>query len=187
MLTDMDGDSIEDLSKQDVAPSRGEFVQLLTKAQLGLLRYITTLVGDPEAASNILQNTNVLLWKKADEFELGTNFDAWATTIAYWQVRAYGRDRKRDRHIFSEDLIVQLAEETGEPRDMEFTISLLRSCLQNLRGSNRELVNMRYNLGLSIQQLSSRLEKSPSAVKGALLRARRALRDCIESKRLQAQ
>ncbi|QDV71932.1 sigma-70 family RNA polymerase sigma factor [Botrimarina mediterranea] len=168
-------------------PNRGDFVQLLTKAQLGLLRYITTLVGNPEAASNILQNTNLLLWQKADEFEPGTNFDAWATTVAYWQVRAYGRDRKRDRHIFSDELVVQLADETDEGRDMDVTISLLRSCLQSLGDSSRELISMRYNLGLSIQQLSSRLDKSPSAVKGALLRARRALRQCIESKRLQAK
>lgn len=183
----MGNDSIEDPTEHFAPTSRGEFVQLLTKAQLGLLRYITTLVGDPEAASNILQNTNLLLWQKADEFEPGTNFDAWATTIAYWQVRAYGRDRKRDRHVFSEALVVQLAEDTGEIRDMDFTIQLLRSCLQNLRGSNRELVNLRYNLGFSIQQLSSRLGKSPSAVKGALLRVRRSLRDCIESKIVQAR
>lgn len=183
----MGDDSIEDPPEHCPPPNRGDFVQLLTKAQLGLLRYITTLVGDPEAASNILQNTNLLLWQKADEFNPGTNFDAWATTIAYWQVRAYGRDRKRDRHVFSEELVVQLAEDTGELRDMDLTIHLLRSCLQNLRGSNRELVNMRYNLGFSIQQLSSRLGKSPSAVKGALLRARRSLRDCIESKILQTQ
>jgi RNA polymerase sigma-70 factor (ECF subfamily) len=183
----MGNDSIEDPPEHFAPPNRGDFVQLLTKAQLGLLRYITTLVGDPEAASNILQNTNLLLWQKADEFDPGTNFDAWATTIAYWQVRAYGRDRKRDRHVFSEELIVQLAEDTGEIRDMDLTIQLLRSCLQNLRGSNRELVSMRYNLGFSIQQLSSRLGKSPSAIKGALLRARRSLRDCIESKVVQAR
>jgi RNA polymerase sigma-70 factor, ECF subfamily len=183
----MNNDSIEEPSQHSAPPNRSDFVQLLTKAQLGLLRYITTLVGNPEAASNILQNTNLLLWQKADEFDPGTNFDAWATTIAYWQVRAYCRDRKRDRHIFSEELVVQLAEDAGEVRDIELTIHLLRSCLQNLGGSNRELVNMRYNLGLSIQQLSSRLSKSPSAVKGALMRARRALRDCIESKMIQAR
>lgn len=179
------GSSDDALGQRDPA-SRGDFVQLLTKAQLGLLRYITTLVGDPETASNILQNTNLLLWQKADEFEPGTNFDAWATRIAYWQVMASVRDRKRDRHVFSEQLVVQLAEDAEEPRDMDLTINLLRSCLQDLKGSYRELVNMRYNLGLSIQQLSSRIGKSPSAVKGALLRARRSLRDCIESKLMRA-
>ncbi|TWT99481.1 RNA polymerase sigma factor [Botrimarina colliarenosi] len=187
MLNEIGDDSTEAPSTPHDSASRGEFVQLLTKAQLGLLRYITTLVGDPDAASNILQNTNLLLWKKADEFEMGTNFDAWATKIAYWQVKAFVRDRGRDRHVFSEQLIVQLAEDSQELHDMDMTIHLLRTCLQSLPGKNRELVSMRYNLGLSIQQLSSRLGKSPSAIKGSLLRARRALRDCIEAKRLETR
>lgn len=174
-----------EIQKKWSPSNRDAFVQLLTKAQLGLLRYITALVGDPEAANNILQNTNLLLWEKADEFEIGTNFNAWATRIAYWQVKAYCRDRGRDRHVFSEALVTQLAERADDFQDIDGTINLLRSCLQRLRVGDRELVAMRYHDGFSIQQLSSRLGKSPSAVKGALLRARRALRSCIESKRSQ--
>ncbi|WP_442484438.1 sigma-70 family RNA polymerase sigma factor [Aeoliella sp. SH292] len=180
-------EDIREVESTGPAVNRDAFVQLLTKSQLGLMRYITTLVGDPEAASNILQNTNLLLWQKAGEFEMGTNFDAWATKIAYWQVKAYGRDRGRDRHVFSESLSSQLAEDSDDLKDMDLTIQLLRSCLQRMRGGDRELLTKRYNSGLSIQQLSSQFGKSPSAIKGALLRSRRALRVCIESKMAQAR
>ncbi|MCA9240753.1 MAG: sigma-70 family RNA polymerase sigma factor [Planctomycetales bacterium] len=176
-----------ELQEEQRPANRDTFVQLLTKAQLGLLRYITALLGDPEAASNVLQNTNLLLWEKADEFEIGTNFNAWATRIAYWQVKAYCRDRGRDRHVFSDALVTQLADRAEDFQDIDLTINLLRGCLQRLRANDRELVAMRYHDGLSIQQLSSRLGKSPSAVKGALLRARRALRSCIEARRRQSQ
>lgn len=161
-------------------PSRDAFVQSLTKAQLGLLRYITALVGDPEAANNILQNTNLLLWKKADEFEPGTNFDAWATKVAYWQVKAYCRDRGRDRHVFGDMLVEQLADRAGQLEDIDQTVGLLRKCLKKLHEKDRELVALRYDNAFSVQQLSSRLGRSPSAIKGALLRARRSLRACVE-------
>lgn len=159
-----------------------EFVQLLTKAQLGLLRYITVLVGNPEEAGNILQETNLLLWKKFDDFEFGTNFDAWATKVAYWQVKAYVRDRGRDKLVFSEEIVTQLAEQSGGITDIDSTVAALRKCLQELRDSDYELIQLRYDDGFSVQKLSGRLGKSPSAIKGALLRARRALRACIEQR-----
>ena len=165
--------------------ARSEFVQLLTKAQLGLLRYITALVGNPEEASNILQETNLLLWEKFNEFEFGTNFDAWATKVAYWQVRAFVRDRNRDRLVFCEDLVTQLAEHGGAVTDVDSTVAALRDCVKQLRGSDHELIRLYYSDGFSIQRLSGYLGKSPSAIKGTLLRARRALRACIEHRLLR--
>lgn len=169
-----------DTTTRDDVPNRDAFVQQLTRAQIGLLRYITTLVGCPEAAGNILQNTNLVLWQKADEFEPGTNFDAWATKFAYWQAKAYSRDRGRDRHVFGDELITQLAERANKLEEVEVTVSLLRRCVQRLRLGDRELITLRYDNGLTVQQLASRLGKSPSAIKGALLRARRSLRSCVE-------
>lgn len=165
---------------ESAGSNRGDFVQSLTKAQLGLLRYITALVGNTDAANNILQETNLLLWQKASEFKPGTNFDAWATKVAYWQVKAFVRDRGRDRHVFSEELVTQLAENAEEATDIELTMQMLQRCLESLRGFDRELIALRYGSGFSVRQISSHLEKSPAAVKGALLRTRRALRACIE-------
>jgi RNA polymerase sigma-70 factor, ECF subfamily len=171
---------MDEHDSESAGPSRGEFVQLLTKAQLGLLRYITALVGNTDTANNILQETNLLLWQKADEFEAGTNFDAWATKVAYWQVKAYVRDRGRDRHVFSEELVTQLAESSEGAAEIDLTIQMLQRCLEVLRRADRELIALRYGSSFSVRQISSHLGKSPAAVKGALLRTRRALRACIE-------
>ncbi|MBX3427843.1 MAG: sigma-70 family RNA polymerase sigma factor [Pirellulales bacterium] len=164
--------------------ARSEFVQLLTKAQLGLLRYVTALTGNPEEASNILQETNLILWEKFDEFTFGTNFEAWATKIAYWKVRAYLRDRSREKLVFSGEIVEQLAERHESTADMDSTIVAMRECLKKLRESDYDLLRLRYDGDYSIQKLSGHLGKSPSAVKGALLRARRLLRACIEGRLL---
>src|SRR5690606_38505458 len=93
-------------------------VQLLTGEQHSLFRYITALIGDPDEAGNILQETNLVIWRKADDFTLGGNFGAWARSIALWQVKAWLRDRRRDRHVFSFELIRQLAERLGAFADI---------------------------------------------------------------------
>jgi RNA polymerase sigma-70 factor, ECF subfamily len=158
------------------------FVQLLTAEQFKLLRYIAILLGDPEAARNVLQDTNLVLWRKASEFQPGSNFSAWARKVAYWEVRAYVRDEKRDRHVFSEEVIEQLAEQTSEePYDAEMRVSL-RHCLQHISKSNLHILQKRYEEGMSISALAKQFGKSDSAMKVGLLRLRRALLKCIRQR-----
>lgn len=156
------------------------FVQQLTSEQMGLFRYITALIGDPDEAGNILQETNLVLWRKASEFVPGTNFGAWARTIALWQVKASLRDRGRDRHVFSLALISQLAEHSAASADLEPRRRALRRCVQSLDQNDRELLRERYQTGSSIQEISQRLQKSPSAIKSGLFRLRKSLRICVE-------
>jgi RNA polymerase sigma-70 factor, ECF subfamily len=173
--------------ENDADPASGRqageaFVQLLTAEQLKLLHYIAKLLGNPNEAHNILQETNLVLWRKAAEFRLGTNFSAWAHNVAYWQVRAFVRDRHRDRLVFSEELIEQLTsrdERSGVDADMRVA---LRHCLSQTSGPNLELLRQRYEAGLSIQALADRQGKKTSAVKVNLLRIRRALLKCIQAK-----
>jgi RNA polymerase sigma-70 factor (ECF subfamily) len=158
------------------------FVQLLTAEQFKLKRYIAILLGDPEAASNVLQDTNLVLWRKAAEFKRGTNFSAWARQVAYWEVRAYVRNERRDRHVFSEEVIEQLAEQTAdEPFDAEVRVSL-RHCLQGISSSNLQLLQKRYAEGLSISALAEECGKTDSAIKVGLMRLRRALLKCIRQR-----
>jgi RNA polymerase sigma-70 factor (ECF subfamily) len=157
------------------------FVQLLTAEQLKLLYYIAKLLGDPNEAQNVLQETNLVLWRKAAEFRLGSNFSAWAHNVAYWQVRAFVRDRQRDRHVFSEELIEQLASHEEHAFDPDMRLAL-RHCLSQTSVPNMELLRQRYQAGLSIKELADRLGKKTSAVKVSLLRIRRALLKCIEAK-----
>jgi len=71
--------------------STDQIVQLLTNVQQQLTRYVRTLVPNRTDAEEVLQETNLFVWRHADEFELGTNFAAWACRIAYYQVLTFRR------------------------------------------------------------------------------------------------
>lgn len=165
-----------------VGQSDEVFIQLLTAEQIKLLHYIAMLLGDPHAANNVLQETNLVLWRKAHEFQKGTNFSAWAHQVAYWQVQAYVRDRKRDRHVFSEELIAQLASRKTDDSIEAETRVALRHCLKHTSKANLELLRQRYEEGLTIVSLSKQLGKTQSAVKVRLMRIRQALLKCIQQK-----
>ena len=72
----------------------GEFVRRLTGCQPRLYAYIMTLVLDPHEADDVLQQANLVMWEKLDEFLACENFDALACRVAYFQVLAYRRDRR---------------------------------------------------------------------------------------------
>jgi RNA polymerase sigma-70 factor (ECF subfamily) len=50
-----------------------------------------TLVFSHQDAEEVFQNTSVVLWNKFGEFQPGSNFFAWASQVAYYEVLNYMR------------------------------------------------------------------------------------------------
>ena len=157
------------------------FVQLLTQSQRRLYAYILTIVVNETAAHEVLSETNTILWQKRDEFELGTDFTAWALRVAYFRVLAYRKQRRLDRHIFDGELLEDVAQAAiAATQDMSEKQSALARCLEKLTSDDRQLLNMRYDSTISVQDLARRRGKSANAISHALFRIRSALMECVE-------
>jgi RNA polymerase sigma-70 factor, ECF subfamily len=163
----------------ELGPDRDAFVQLLTGEQTRLFGYIVTLLGDVNDASNVLQQTNLVLWRKADEFDVDTNFQFWSRKVAYYQTLAYLRDRKRDKHIFDGELLEQLASRPVTIDEDERRVAL-RHCLGTISSDCLDLLQQRYSPGKSIADIARERSKSVGSIKMALMRIRQALVHCIE-------
>lgn len=140
---------------------------------------------DADAARDVLQETNLVLWRKSEEFESGADpgadFGAWACRVARYQVLAWARDRGRDRMVFDEGLLSDLAEvaERQTARGYEQRRAL-RQCLGKLTAEQRQLIQMRYE-GSTVKALAESLGKKANHVAQLLFRIRAALAQCIES------
>ncbi|MEM1186612.1 MAG: hypothetical protein AAGI53_16605 [Planctomycetota bacterium] len=55
-----------------------------------------------KTSDECLQRTNIALWRKADEFEPGTNSEAWSTASAKIQAKAARKTAVRERRLLSE-------------------------------------------------------------------------------------
>jgi RNA polymerase sigma-70 factor, ECF subfamily len=96
----------------DYTPTE-HFVRSLTEYQSRLYAYIVAMLGDADAAGDVFQNTNVAIWRKAAEYTEGTNFWAWTSRIAHFEVLAFRKRRQRDRHVFDDGLLANIAEEAA--------------------------------------------------------------------------
>jgi RNA polymerase sigma-70 factor, ECF subfamily len=158
------------------------FVQLQTNVQGRLYAYIRTLVPDPESARDVLQETNLVLWRKSAEFVEGTSFDAWCSRVAYFQAKTWLRDRCRDRHVFSDALLQQLSSRAECQHSLfEERQGALHGCLEKLPQDWREIVRQRYTASATpITVLAEKLGRTSGAVRKVLHRAHRALLECIQ-------
>jgi RNA polymerase sigma-70 factor (ECF subfamily) len=163
---------------------RDEFIQLLTVAQPQLFAYISMLLGSVQEADNILQETNLVLWKKSDQFHPGDSFAAWSRKIAYYKTLSFLRDRGRHRVLVDHrllELAVKQIDHKGDERQLA-----LRHCISELDEGQLSLLRLRYTVGDPLAAICRSLGKSEGAVKMALRRVRLTLMGCI-NRRLEAE
>ena len=159
-----------------------QFIQSLTESQNRLYGYVYSLLGDPHAATDVLQETNLVLWRKIAEFRPGGEFIPWAFGIARFQVMAHIRDRKREKEYLLKPELIEFLTAEAEEQAVQFDDlrTALRQCLTKLPANSRELIDRRYAKGQALDAICQETQRNLSAVKVALMRVRVALRECIE-------
>ena len=165
-----------------------DFIDLLTQHQTRLQSYIGSLLANQESTWDVLQETNRVLIEKQDDYARGSSFLNWSLTVAQFQVMAWLRDQKRDRHVMTPELADVFSKDpqfvSWQSRDLRITA--LQECLETLSAPNRELIRHRYSLDETLEEISTRTSKSVNALKQTFFRVRKSLSGCIEE-RLQSQ
>src|SRR3954469_23572749 len=90
-----------------------EFVRLLGQNQRRIFVFVMSMVPNWDDAEEIIQETNLLLWREFDRFQQGTNFAAWACRVALNQTLAWRKRKQRDRLTFSPDFLEAVAAEAS--------------------------------------------------------------------------
>lgn len=162
-----------------VAPAA--FVQQFTLSQRPLYLFILGLTGSVQNAEEILQNTNLVIWRKASQFDLGSSFFAWACQIARYEVLQHRQRYRRDRLKFSDEFIdVVSRDESDVLTEQEPHRKALELCIQKLAPRDQELIRERYRPGGSGKDLAAELGRPQNSVYQSLGRIRRVLLECIQ-------
>lgn len=164
-----------------------EFVSLLAANQRKLFAYIMSLVVNINDADDIMQETVQEMLKRFDRFELGTDFLAWATTIAYYRVLDFRKHKKGEKLIFNDEIFDRLQNQAKtELQDMDDYLVYLRQCMQKLAKTDLGLVNLKYVNGMAVKEIASRFGRTKQSVYRSIARIQDLLRHCIK-KRLSAE
>ncbi len=165
----------------DPAENHQEFVALFVRHEAAIHSFVLTLVPDAELAEDIVQQASLTMWRRFEQYQPGTSFRNWAFQVAKFTTMNYLVKIRRDRHVFSEQLMELLADEAA--RESELLAAQRRAlgeCIEKLSDEDRRTVAGCYQESSTIKQFAEAIGQTPNAVYKRLNRIRSALQQCIE-------
>ncbi|TAE78639.1 MAG: sigma-70 family RNA polymerase sigma factor [Verrucomicrobia bacterium] len=157
------------------------FVEALTRYQPVLSAFCHANLADRNAAAEVLQETNLKLWKKSGDWDPETEFLPWAFAVARFTILSHFRDKSRDRLVFDPDVVESLADDAERvATELPERREALGVCLGKLGAEQRALLHAHYVDGRPLREIARTTRRSDSAVKMNMLRLRQVLSDCIQ-------
>ena len=162
---------------QPLDPSHDQFLRHYAEQEQALHGYVRSMLPDRHEASEVMQEVIVTLWQK---FEGADDFRKWSFGVARMKVLHHLQRRKRDRHVFSEELVQQLADRQAELEVRHTTQrEALERCLEKLPQGQRELAITAYTKGTRMDDLAAQRGETAMALYKKLHRIRQALLECV--------
>ncbi len=157
------------------------FGALLAACHGDLFGFIYSLVQHHADAEDVYQQVAIVLWEKFDTFELGTNFPAWATTVAHNVARDFLRSRKRVAITFSEEVLDAIAEVHKAKRTSNSDVAdALTTCVKKLSDRDRKLVDRCYAPNRDFGTIAKEEGRTIGAIYQAISRVRKSLHACVQ-------
>ncbi len=158
-----------------------QFVRLTTEHQRRIYLYILSQLPGRADADDVLQETNVVLWRKFDQFSPDTDFRAWACRIAHYEVLKFRERRGRDAICFTDVVVETLASMALERADeLDVRQQALPYCLDKLHERDRDLIRRRYTPDATTKAVAKQVGRSTDAIYKALRRIHQSLSKCID-------
>jgi RNA polymerase sigma-70 factor, ECF subfamily len=169
--------SLRDGSSEPQPDPDAEFRAGLLSATPHLRAFAISLIGQREAADDLVQNTIVRALQYRSRFEPGTNLQAWLITML--RHIFYSDHRKRRREVEDADGLyaATLATPAEQPGCVE--LADLRSVLMRLPDEQREAVLLVGAEGYSYEEAAEICGTKIGTIKSRVNRARRRLAELL--------
>lgn len=162
-----------------------ELAVFWAQSQPTIAAFIHSLVPNFQDADDILQNVAVVTVEKIGQFDRNRSFPAWAIGIAKNLILKHYSQKGRKRAILDIEVIKKVAQvyehESQNIHDQkESMVKALKTCLMQLKGKWRKIVDMHYVYELSSARIAQQLSMTQNNVFVSLHRIRLALKKCVE-------
>ena len=158
------------------------FERLYAATRAKLYGVLLRILGRPELAEEVMQETYLKVWKMADKFD-STLASPITWMVAIARNRAIDIVRKRGEvSIEDEPEALAVASNSSPPlarREMTEELKRLLSCLGRLDPEKQRIVLLAYYSGWSRDQLAAKLDIPVNTIKTWLRRSLLEIRECM--------
>jgi RNA polymerase sigma factor (sigma-70 family) len=170
-----------ELIRRVLAGERERYADLVARYQAPMFRHAVGMLGDPDAAADLTQDSLVKAYTHLDRCHDPDRFGAWAFRILRNRCRDWLKNRRQhtvelreDAHTASDDPARELEQaQLGE---------VMKEALARLPESQREAFLLKHVQDLSYEEMAERLSTGVSALKMRVMRAREALQEMLRDR-----
>lgn len=145
-----------------------------------VLGFARQRLNDPAAASDILNEVMLEIWKSAPRFEGRSSVATWVLSIT--RHRVIDRLRQRGNRVF-EDLDEAGPADTAASAEDALAgagdASAVRDCIERLPDAQREAVHLAFFEDLAYGEIARIMDCPEGTVKTRVYHAKRSLKDCL--------
>jgi RNA polymerase sigma-70 factor (ECF subfamily) len=156
---------------------------MISRYQHRLYRYLLRLVREPAAADDLFQQTWLRVMEKIGRYDAGRNFESWLFSVAHnlaidaW--RGKRGESLDDSGDSGEPASARLP--SGDPDALERLLdfergAILAACIQELPTIHREVLTLRFEEDMKLEEIAEVAGIPLSTVKSRLRRALEGLR-----------
>ena len=133
-----------------------------------------SLLKNEALAQDATQDIFLKIFLNLAKFGGKSKFSTWIYSITYNYCIDLIRKAKKEKNIFSEDIenAPDLAEEVPDSALLEIEVKKLKIILEKIPVGDKAVLLMKYQDDMSIKEISESLEKSESAIKMKIKRAK---------------
>lgn len=145
--------------------------------------YVRSVARGHRETEDVIQEVWRVVCMKIADYDPNRPFRRWVMGITRLQLLKWRQSLARSREVLAPDvidLLADAAETHGEELDRRS--HYLQDCLARLPAHTQVVMQMKYFRDMKIEDIAVRVKKTVAAVEMTLVRARRALRTCIEEK-----
>lgn len=166
-----------ELVQRSLVGDRGAFTSLVRRHQRALHRFLQRMVGSPDDALELTQETFVRAWQALPQWLPDAKFSTWLFRIGSNAALDALRRRAAVEFVPIEDAFEAVHQGAGPERQVQLRqeVRQLEAALSRLSPEHRQILLLREVEDMGYQEIAQVLSVSEGTVKSRLARARTAL------------
>ncbi len=159
-----------------------EFFSLFVANQDVIYTYILKRAPVWNEADDLFQETAEVMWRKFNEFELGTDFVAWGVKIARYRILSFRKKQsQRGNKVQFNDKLLENIEDNSRFQNeyKDVRMQALQQCIGKLTDRDRHLIMMRYEHKTTTKMVAERVGVSVQRMYKILPKIQDTLLRCV--------
>ena len=164
-----------DLVKRISAGDQSAMKQIYELHSKPLYHFVKNWLANPNEASDIVHETMLEVWRRADRFQGRSSLKSWIFSIA--RNKSIDKNRKMSRLTYTDEVPEMVGEDVNPMEALEASqLSVfLKSCIADLSETHRRMIHLAFYEDLSYREIAE-IENCPiGTVKTRILHAKKLL------------